>query len=128
MCDRQWLSKYRVCLDTGWDDATAGLALRHDHGSQYTNRDFQDEMRFLGIRTTASLVAEPECNGVAERFIRTLKEQRLWIENYDTIEDLRLALLYFRDRDNDGWLVQKHGHITPNQARAQLKPQPAQVA
>ena len=62
--------------------AAAGLALRHDHGSQYTSRDFQDEMRFLGIRTTASFVAEPECNGVAERFIRTLKEQLLWIESF----------------------------------------------
>lgn len=108
--------------------AATGLALRHDHGSQYTSHYFQDEMRFLGIRTTASFVAEPECNGVAERFIRTLKEQLLWIESFDTVEELRLALLDFKQRYNDGWLVQKHGHITPNQARAKLKPQPAQAA
>jgi len=85
-------------------------------------------MRFLGIRTTASFVAESECNGAAERFIRTLKEQLLWIENFDTVEELRLALLDFKHRYNDSWLVQKHGHITPNQARARLKPLPAQAA
>lgn len=112
-------------VDAGTAD---GLALRHDHGSQYTSHHFQDEMRFLGIRTSPSFVAEPECNGVAERFIRTLKEQLLWIESFDTVEELRLALLDFKDRYNNGWLVQKHGHITPNQARAKLKPLPAQAA
>ena len=29
--------------------------------------------------------------GVAEHFIRTLKEQLLWVETFDTVEDLRLA-------------------------------------
>lgn len=97
-----------------------GLALRHDHGSQYTSRDFQQELRFLGIRSTASYVAEPECNGVAERFIRTLKEQLLWVRSFDTIEELRLALLAFQHTYNTQWLVQKHGHITPAEARRLL--------
>jgi len=85
-------------------------------------------MRSLGIRTTASFVAEPECDGVAERFIRTLKEQLLWIENFDTVEELRLAILDSKQRCNGGWLVQRHGHIRPDQTRARLKPLPAQAA
>lgn len=40
-------------------DAAAGLALRHDHGSQFMSRDYQEEIRFLGIRSTPSFVAEP---------------------------------------------------------------------
>ena len=87
-----------------------GLSLRHDHGSQYTSRDFQAELRFLEIRSSPSFVREPECNGVAERFVRTLKEQLLWVQTFETIEELRLALLAFKDRYNAGWLVQKHGH------------------
>ena len=47
----------------------AGLALRHDHGSQYMSDHFQDELRFLGIRSTPAFVATPEGNGCAERFI-----------------------------------------------------------
>ena len=39
-----------------------GLSLRHDHGSQYTSRDFQSELKFLGIRSSPSFVREPECN------------------------------------------------------------------
>ncbi len=52
-----------------------GLGLRHDWGPQYTAHQFQAELRWLGIRSTAAYVGEPECNGVAERFIRTLKEE-----------------------------------------------------
>ena len=78
----------------GFDrDVARGLVLRHDHGSQYTSGDFQSELRFLGVRSSPSYVAEPECNGVAERFIRTLKEQLLWVKTFDTIEELRQALL-----------------------------------
>jgi len=53
----------------------AGLQVRHDHGSQYMSDDFQAELRFLGITSSPAFVRAPEGNGVAERFIRTLKEQ-----------------------------------------------------
>ena len=49
-----------------------GLGLRHDWGSQYRAKQFQAEIKWLGIRSTPAYVGEPECNGVAERFIRTL--------------------------------------------------------
>ena len=62
-------------------DLARGLALRHDHGSQYLSDHFQEELRFLGIRSSPSFVAAPEGNGCAERFIRTLKEQLLWVEH-----------------------------------------------
>jgi transposase InsO family protein len=49
---------------------------------------------FLGIEASPSFIREPEGNGVAERFIRTLKESLLWVR-HETIEELRLALLDF---------------------------------
>lgn len=117
----------RSHFGTYGQDVAVGLALRHDHGSQYTSHDFQSELRFLGVRSTPSYIAEPECNGVAERFIRTLKEQVLWVKTFDTIEELRLALHVFKNEYNQGWLVQKHGHITPWQARQALS-QPQAIA
>ena len=61
-----------------------GLKLRHDHGSNYMSGDFQDEIECLGIEASPSFVREPEGNGVAERFIRTLKENLLWARTFDT--------------------------------------------
>ena len=98
----------------------AGLLARHDHGSQYVSDYFQDELKFLGITSSPAFVREPEGNGVAERFIRTLKEQLLWVCTFDTVEALRLALLEFKERYNRQWLCERHGHQTPAQVRAQL--------
>ena len=60
-----------------------GLRLRHDHGSNYLADDFQQEVAFFGIESSPSFVREPEGNGVAERFIRTLKENLLWVRSFD---------------------------------------------
>jgi putative transposase len=38
----------------------AGLAVRHDHGSQYVAQDFQKELAFLGIASSPSFVRAPE--------------------------------------------------------------------
>ena len=36
------------------EGAAAGLAIRHDHGSQYMSRDFQNEIAFLGAESSPS--------------------------------------------------------------------------
>jgi transposase InsO family protein len=97
-----------------------GLQARHDHGSQYVSDYFQAELKFLGIASSLAFVREPEGNGVAERFIRTLKEQLLWVRTFDTVEELRHALLEFKARYNREWLCERHGHQTPAQVRARL--------
>jgi putative transposase len=97
----------------------AGLLARHDHGSQYVSDYFQDELKFLGITSSPAFVREPEGNGVAERFIRTLKEQLLWVRPFDTVEELRVALLEFKDRYNREWLCERHRHQSPAAVRAQ---------
>jgi transposase InsO family protein len=99
-----------------------GLVLRHDHGPQYLSHAFQEELRFLGIESSPSFIKAPEGNGIAERFIRTLKEQLLWVRTFDTVEELRQALLVFKGRFNKHWLLQRHGYATPAQVRAAHAP------
>ena len=101
-------------------EVARGLALRHDHGSAFTSDLFQTELRFLGIASSPAFVREPEGNGCAERIIRTLKEQLLWVRSFRTIEELRLALQQFKDRYNRDWIVQRHGYLTPCDARQKL--------
>jgi putative transposase len=96
----------------------AGLRLRHDHGSQYVSHHFQTEIRFLGIESSPAFVREPEGNGCAERFIRTLKENLLWVRRFATVEELRLALQAFKETYNRTWIIERHGYQTPAQVRA----------
>lgn len=100
--------------------SAAGLQVRHDHGSQYMSDDFQTELRFLGITSSPAFVRAPEGNGVAERFIRTLKEQLLWVRTFRTIEELQLALQEWRITYNEQWLVERHGFRSPAQVRRAL--------
>jgi transposase InsO family protein len=96
-----------------------GLSLRHDHGSQYMSDLFQTELRFLGVTSSPAFVRMPEGNGVAERFIRTLKEQLLWVRVFQTVEELRQALHHWLRTYNDQWLIERHGHRSPHEVRRQ---------
>ncbi len=88
----------------------SGLALRHDNGSQYCSHYFRGEMAFLGIESSPAYVREPEGYGVAERLISTLKEQLIWVQHFETVEDLQQALQSFKHRYNQRWLVSKHDY------------------
>jgi len=114
---RQGVRRQFGAFTTG---SAKGLQMRHDHGSQYMSADFQAELRFLGITSSPAFVRAPEGNGVAERFIRTLKEQLLWVQPFRTVEELRLALQAWLLTYNEQWLVERHGFRTPAQVRRDL--------
>jgi len=67
------------------------------------------------MASSPSFVRQPECNGCVERFIRTLKEQLLWVRVFRNVEELRCALAEFRERYNQRWIVQRLDYLTPAQ-------------
>ena len=82
--------------------------------------EFQAELRFLGITSSPAFVRAPEGNGVAERFIRTLKEHLVWVRTFQTVEELRQALLDWLRLYNEQWLIERHGFRSPIQVRRNL--------
>ncbi len=111
---RQGIKKFYGSLTA---KIAAGLALRSDHGCQYTSDHFQMELRHFGIRQSLAYVAEPQTNGVAERFWKTLKKQVLEGQIYQTLDELRKALRTFVDLYNRHWRLEKLGGRTPEEAR-----------
>jgi len=105
----------RENLGTFAADVALGITMRHDCGSQYMSEAFQDEIEFLGFKASPAFVRSPQCNGCIERFFRTLKENLLWIREFEDIEDLNRALQEFKDRYNRNWLIERHDHKTPNE-------------
>ncbi|AJY68895.1 IS3 family transposase [Geobacter anodireducens] len=96
--------------------AARGLVLRMDHGTQYLSEHFQNQIKFWGITPSFAFVAEPQTNGVTERFNRTIKEQVIYGRHYRTIEEVRAAVADFMGRYNQKWLVEKLGFRSPRQA------------
>ena len=111
---RQGVNDYFGGFSAGSGD---GLLLRHDHGSVYMSDDFQAEIRFLGITSSPAFVRQPEGNGCIERFFRTLKEQLLWVRRFRDLAELQAALMEFRDRYNNQWILGRLDYRTPAQSR-----------
>jgi len=97
-------------------DVARGIALRHDWGPQYTSSHFTGSLRWLGISDSPAYVGEPPCNGCAERFIRTLKEQCIWSRTWESAEELAEGIRSFVELYNTQWLIERHAHRTPREA------------
>jgi len=94
-----------------------GLALRMDHGTQYLSDHFLNQVKFWGITPSFAFIAEPQTNGVAERFNRTLKEQAIYGRVFRTVEDVRKAVRDFVELYNSQWGVEKNGFKSPMKIR-----------
>lgn len=84
-----------------------GLELRTDHGPQYTGVDCEELCDHWGLEHTFAPVGRPTGNAVAERLILTLKQELIWTQDWDSIDELRAAI--------QRWL-QIYNHERPHQA------------
>ena len=98
-------------------DAGRGLALRMDHATQYLSDHFLNQLKHWGITSSFAFIEQPKTNGVAERFIRTLKEQVIYGRVFQNLAEVRTAVRGFVDIYNREWLLKKIGFLSPWQAR-----------
>ena len=70
-----------------------------------------------GSTPVFGFVEEPETNGVAERWNRTLKEQAIHGRIFQNLEAVRVAVADFVERYNQTWRLEKLGYHTPIEAR-----------
>ncbi len=98
----------------------SGLALRYDGGPCFRSHHYQAEIDHLGIARSPAYHYEPETNGCAEKAIQTLKEQLLWVERFESFEELRAAVRSFGRLYNREWLLVRHGYRSAIEAREHL--------
>lgn len=98
-------------------DTGRGLSLRMDHGTQYVSGHFRNQVRFWGVEASYAYVEQPQGNGVAERFFRTLKEQIIYGRIYRNVAELREAVDTFVTLYNEQWRPEKNGFRSPSERR-----------
>ena len=96
-----------------------GVELRTDHGPQYTGADCAALVEAWGLVHTFAPVGRPTGNAVAERVIRTMKEEVVWLRDWNTADELRDALLAWQHRYNTARPHQALGWKTPAEYRAE---------
>lgn len=99
-------------------DAALGLALRMDHGCQYTSDHFLNQIAYWGIAQSFSFVAQPQGNGIAERFIKTLKQQAIYGRAFKNALEVNQAVKKFVHDYNHHWRIERLHFLTPAEARS----------
>jgi len=74
-------------------------------------------VRYWGVEASYAFIEQPQTNGVAERFFKTLKEQIVYGRIYRTVAELREAVETFVDLYNEQWLPEKNGFLSPSATR-----------
>ncbi len=96
-----------------------GLELRTDHGSQYTGSDCEALCDQWGVLHTLAPVGRPTGNALAERTIRTMKEECIWLQDFASLAELQAALNAWRDTFNNRRPHQALNWQTPAERRAE---------
>ena len=78
--------------------APEGLVHHSDRGVQYASKAYVDALENAGIRISMSRRGNPYDNAQAERFIRTLKYEEVYLYEYESLEEARSRIGYFIDK------------------------------
>lgn len=110
------------------DNVPDAVELRTDHGSQYTGADCEALCDRWGLLHTFAPVGRPTGNAVVERFIRTLKEELIWLRDWESADQLRAAITSWLRHYNDKRPHQALGWQTPRERRAERLAAPTLLA
>jgi putative transposase len=74
-------------LRNRWSESLTGLIHHSDQGVQYASKDYVDSLKNHNILISMSRKGNPYDNAFAESFIKTLKVEEVYLNEYGTFED-----------------------------------------
>jgi putative transposase len=93
-----------------------------DHGVQYLSEGYLEKLAHHGIAVSCSAKGKPTQNGICERFIRTLKESEVRLQDYEDLADARRKIRKFLE---DVYMTKRlHsalGYVTPAEFEASCR-------
>ncbi len=101
-----------------------GLSVMSDNGSQPTSVAFMRSCHHLGIRQAFTSYGNPKGNADTERAIRTMKEELLWLREWEDEHEVAQEVGRWVERFNEHYLHSTLGYRTPNQVEHQLQTGP----
>ena len=117
----EWISALRMALeaaDLTTKDACSSLTLRSDNGSQPCSKAFVRYLRKAGVTGQYTGYNAPDDNAYVERVIRTIKEEEIWPNAYDTFSEAHEAIDAFMKYYNADRIHSALGYQTPDEVAA----------
>ncbi len=117
----EWVGALRMALESErltTKEACSKLTLRSDNGSQPCSKKFVEYMGKTGVQGQYTGYNAPDDNAYIERVIRTVKEEEIWPNVYDTLFEARAAIEAYVNYYNNERIHSALGYRTPNEVAA----------
>lgn len=113
------LRALRMAIDNR--DPPRGLIHHSDRGTQYASNDYVNLLQQYGLRISMSRKGNPYDNATAESFMKTLKNEEVYLWEYRTLADVEKRLPYFIEHVyNRKRLHSSIGYMPPDEFEAML--------
>lgn len=113
------LAALRMALQTR--TIQPGLVHHSDQGVQYASFEYVAVLHRHDIQISMSRAGNPYDNAQAERFMRTLKEEEVYLNDYETFPEVRTSIRHFIEAVyNRKRLHSAIGYLTPVEFEASL--------
>lgn len=106
---------------TNGPKAPKELEIIHDNGSIFLARRFMAETKFFGIQQRFIPPRAPENNGMIERFFRTIKEECVWQQSFESFAQAEKAITEWIKFYNAERIHSALGYKSPMEFRQTLR-------
>lgn len=96
-----------------------GCIHHSDHGSQYLAGTYTQRLHQLGMLPSMGKVGNSYDNAHAESLNKTIKNEEVWINEYETFEQAYEAIATFVKKYNERRLHSSIGYVPPNEYEQQ---------
>lgn len=115
---REWQEAIEMAVESEcpYGSREEDINLMSDNGSQPTSLSFMKCMSTLGIKQAFTSYNNPKGNADTERVMRTIKEEFLWLEEFDSLEEVKMRLSYWIEVDyNKRYVHSALGYLSPEE-------------
>ncbi len=100
---------------------TAELVHHSDRGVQYASDDYTGLLKERSVQISMSRCGNPYDNAQCERFMRTLKEEEVYLSEYETLDEAQASIAHFIEAVyNQKRLHSSLGYMPPAEFEQQL--------
>ena len=89
--------------------------INSDQGSQFTNKEYKGFLKSYGIRQSMDGKSRWADNVIIERWFRSLKTEKIYINEYHCPKDLRISIREYIDEYNTIRPHESHEYATPDE-------------
>jgi putative transposase len=117
----EWVAALRMALEGRGltsKELCRQLTLRVDNGAQPCSRKFTEYLGKTGVTGQYTGYNAPDDNAYVERVIRTVKEEEIWLNLYDTVSEARAAVEEYVRYYNEERLHSSLGYRPPKEFAA----------